>query len=278
MKSFPIKINMYFESGDPSGICEVWMDNFNGIVYKIPRTFLNESSIKSSINVPGFYFLIGTVNQEKRVYIGEGEDVLERLKTHNLKEDKDWFSEVIVVTSERNYLNKAKIKYLENTFYNIAKAANRYIVEQTNPTKSKLGKSEEGTLLEFIEKTKVLVTALGYKIFEGIEQKQNDESFTTFYFRKGTEKQATGHLHPEGFVVSKGSYVRPEEAPKLYSWIKETRKNNKDKIVNSLLTEDILLNSPSLAVNFVAGTVGSGNQQWKTADGITLGEYLESKK
>lgn len=37
-----------------------------------------------------------------------------------------------------------------------------------------------------------------------------------------------------------------------------------------VLTEDILLSSPSAAAAFVGGASLSGNELWKTADGMTL--------
>lgn len=42
---FPISVRLFFESGDPSGICESYMDNFNGIVHRVPRAFINAKSL-----------------------------------------------------------------------------------------------------------------------------------------------------------------------------------------------------------------------------------------
>ncbi|WP_443795451.1 DUF4357 domain-containing protein [Dialister hominis] len=39
---------------------------------------------------------------------------------------------------------------------------------------------------------------------------------------------------------------------------------------NHILTEDILLTSPSAAAAFVGGSSLSGNELWKTADGVSL--------
>lgn len=67
--------------------------------------------------------------------------LIERLKSLDKSSDKSWFSDVVVITSEQSFLNKAKIKYLENIFYEKAKKANRYKLEQTTPTKSKFIKN-----------------------------------------------------------------------------------------------------------------------------------------
>jgi len=39
---------------------------------------------------------------------------------------------------------------------------------------------------------------------------------------------------------------------------------------NHILIEDILFTSPSAAAAFVGGSSSSGNELWKTAEGITL--------
>jgi len=276
---FPIKISLFFDKGDPSGICEAWMDNWDGYSFKIPRTFLEDKVLKKEISKPGVYFLFGQVGNDTQVYIGESEDVSERLKSHNNDDKKSWFSEVVVISCESQYLNKAKVKYLESVFYEDACKANRYKVDNSSkPTKSSLSRSDEATLQEFIHKSKILITSLGYKVFEEIvttEVESVDDN--KFYYRYGTEEQAQGFRHPEGFVVCKGSYVRPKEAPKLYPWIKMARKINKSKIVNDLLIEDVLLNSPSLAFSFVAGFGGNGNNYWKTTSGTTLGNIIENE-
>src|SRR5690606_22637464 len=42
---FPISVRLFFESGDPAGICGSYMDNFSGIVHRVPRAFMNAKSL-----------------------------------------------------------------------------------------------------------------------------------------------------------------------------------------------------------------------------------------
>jgi len=43
--SNPISLRLFFEPGDPTSICEAFMDNFNGMVLKIPRSYIYESKL-----------------------------------------------------------------------------------------------------------------------------------------------------------------------------------------------------------------------------------------
>lgn len=59
-----------------------------------------------------------------QVYIGEAENVFERLNQH--LSNKEFWTECIVFISKDDNLNKARIKYLENRIYFLPKDANRY--------------------------------------------------------------------------------------------------------------------------------------------------------
>ena len=275
-KQYPIKIHLYFENGDPSGVCEAWMDNWSGSAYKIPRNNIEDKNIQIELKKPGVYFLFGKVGSETEVYIGESDEVGDRLKTHNKDERKAWFSEAVVVTSDKDYLNKANIKYLESVFHYEAIKAKRYKVENGNkPPEANVSKSDKAVLAEFIDKTKLLITALGYKVFEELSS-TNEENKTVdmFYYNKNQTDEAFGYRHPEGFVLCKGSHVRKEQAEKIYPWIRSARELYLPKVVDGILTEDILFNSPSLAISFVKGYSINGNTAWKNAEGITFGKSI----
>jgi len=276
-KQYPIKIHLYFENGNPSGICEAWMDNWSGNAYKIPRNNIETKNIQNELKKPGVYFLFGKIGTDTEVYIGESDEVGERLKTHNKDEKKGWFSEVVVVTSDKEYLNKANIKYLESVFHFEAIKAKRYKVENGNkPTEAYVSKSDKAVLEEFIDKTKLLITALGYKVFEDISaSKKEKKESEMFYYNKNQPDEAFGYRHPEGFVLCKGSHVRKDQAEKIYPWIRSAREMYLPKVIKGVLTEDILFNSPSLAISFVKGYSINGNTAWKNSELITFGKFID---
>ncbi len=273
-KIYAIKMHLFFKDGDPSGVCEAWMDNWSGHAYKLPRGFLKNQRIIDALDKkPTVYFLFGQTGGDIRAYIGQSDAINKRLDQHDKDPDRGWFSDAVVIIDERNFLNAAYIKYLESVFYEDAKKAGRYELDNVvKPSQSNISESDRATLEEFSDKTRLLISALGYKIFDEIAKPKETaiNSETYFYYRKGKSEEAKGYLNPEGFIICKGSYVNSNEAPKLYPWIKIARQNHLNKVAENRLKEDLLLNSPSLAIGFVTGNSGNGNVLWKTKDGKTL--------
>lgn len=67
----------------------------------------------------------------------------------------------IVVISKDNLLNKAHVKYLENKFYSMAKAAGRStVINSAIPTCSSISEYDEAMLEEFISNARLLVNTL----------------------------------------------------------------------------------------------------------------------
>ena len=93
-------------------MCE--LSNWNGRVYKVSRNDLNEFANRADSEFTGVYFLFGKDEENNdTVYVGEAEKMLVRLKQH-LK-DHNYWNDCVVVISKDNVLNKAHVKFLENT-------------------------------------------------------------------------------------------------------------------------------------------------------------------
>ena len=246
--------------GNPNGriLCE--LSNWNGRVYKISRSDLNEFSKRDDSEYTGVYFLFGkNSDNDETIYIGEAEKMVTRLKQH-LKDDTYW-NDCVVVLSKDNILNKAHVKYLENSFYNIAKEANRSeIINNSVPTRSSLSEFDESMLIEFIDNTKLLVNTLGYKSFERFEQ-SNNEKITIFSIFAARGANATGYLVPDGFTVLKGSSVASSTAPSMNKNLIELRNKLIDKGIineNFIFNIDYVFSSPSLAAAVVMGRNANG--------------------
>ena len=144
-------IRLFLVEGTADGrwMCE--LSNWTGKAYKIPRKYVKNSNDRPELTNTGIYFLFGKSDDRDtyRVYIGEAENIYERLNSH-LKE-KDFWHECVVFISKDNNLNKAHAKYLENRMYTIAKESNRYLIENSNiPTQSSLSEADRAEMEEFI--------------------------------------------------------------------------------------------------------------------------------
>ena len=283
-------INLFLMDGEPSGRIKCTLANWTGIAYKIPRTALELCKERDDLRQSGIYFLFGTSDQTGNnvVYVGQagarknGEGLLYRLQEHKRNPDKDYWTEAVVFTTSNNSFGPTEISYLENRFCGLAIAAKRYDVKNSNdPTHGNITEEKESELEEFVDYARIVMGTLGHKVFEPIvasspttEVAAVSDDEPILYFNR-TNLKATGRRTSEGFVVFKGSAVVSELQKSCPESVVKLRDRFKDKIdASHILAEDILFTSPSAAAAFVGGSSLSGNELWKTADGVSL-KHLE---
>lgn len=286
-------INLFLMDGTANGRIKCTLTNWTGITYKIPRTELDKCKNREDLSQSGVYFLFGTSEDtgEDIVYIGQAgirknkEGILCRLQEHKRNPDKDYWTEAVVFTTSNNSLGPTEISYLENQFCAISAEAKRYTVKNSNePSIGNVTEEKESELDEFIDYAKIVMGALGYKIFEPLsairpttpETNGSVPSECLLYLKRKSRKsgqtiEASCKQTSEGFVVLKGSHIETKDSTSIPPGIKEARQ--KAKIDSSeILQEDVLFRSPSYAAAFVIGGHANGLIEWKTADGKTLKE------
>ena len=269
-------LQFILEEENPNGIIECSVDDWFGISYKIPRNKLKEASSLEYINNTGVYILFGDDENtaEKIAYIGEAEDIYNRLLQHN--KNKDFWNECIVFVSKDNSLNKAHIKYIEHELYEMSKKASRYITKnESNPTKSSLSNADEIRAEKFISKIKIIPNMFGYKLFISLVDKNDKEDKTLHLTNNGIE-YAKGLLTDEGLVVLKGSKVKEgvfdSLLPSLNGFFNKERSST--DLVDNVYINDHLFSSPSMAAIAILGRNANGYTEWKNKDNITLKKIM----
>lgn len=271
-------IELFLVNGTADSIITAELSNWNGKAIKIPRIELAGCK-RSDIQEPGIYFLFykDEDNDEDSVYIGEAENVKERLTQHlHDAADKEWNTAVIFVGRD---LNKALIRYLENRLVEMAKASKRYkILTKQTYKNTVLKESQVAAMEEFLENIKILINVLGHKVLEPIHPNSGHEE-KLLYLKTGAAN-AVGTITSEGFVVLAGSSVNEKISEKSLSkgMIKIRKRHFEAGRVNANLvtTEDILFSSSSAAADFVTGYSVSGPLYWKDKNGKTL-KAIESE-
>ena len=282
--AFGKSIELFLVNGTADSLITAELSNWNGKAIKIPRIELS-SCKRDDITQAGVYFLFCKEDDgTDSVYIGEAENVKERLLQHlrdyqTEKEKYYWTTAVVFIGRD---LNKALIRYLENRFVEIARQCRRYVVLTKNTYRNTVMKeSQIAVMEEFIDNVKTLIGALGYKVLEPINKPDNveenvDSDADTEEIKlhlersvKGVGKiEADGIRTSEGFVVIAGSHVALEDDETITAGIKEQRR--KANIVDGILQEDVLFSSPSGAAMFVIGKSANGLTSWKNSAGINL--------
>ena len=269
-------ISIYMPDANPRGIkiC----DTKDGIVKAIfiPRNKLADAVKRQELQDPGIYFLIGEPNEigKPRIYIGEAEVLITRIKQHNTS--KDFWNSVICFVSEKKNINKAHIKYLENYSCSQAKKINKCELENsTNPTQSSLTEQDQDFVMSFFDDLKLLIATLGFPIFE---ESKKDQS--KIYICKGKDAYATGEYTEDGFLVFKNSKANLEESKTAGTWVTGMRKNLIEKGILKqegsvlIFKEDYLFNSPSASAAVILARRANGWTEWKDKNGKTMDEKI----
>lgn len=278
-------IELFLVNGTADSLIIAELSNWNGKAIKIPRIEVS-SCDRDDITQAGVYFLFCKEDDgSDSVYIGEAENVKERLVQHLRdyqaeKEKYYWNTAVVFIGRD---LNKALIRYLENRFVEIARNCKRYLVLTKNTYRNTVMKeSQIAVMEEFVDDVKILINALGYKVLEPFAQMDSSNTSVDdelLYITSGSVN-ATGKVTAEGFVVFAGATVNEKMSLKSLSpgMLKQRQKLfGSSKVENLITTEDILFSSSSAAADFILGYSVSGPRTWKTKDGKSLKE-IESNQ
>lgn len=275
-------IKIFLIDGDPNGRMSCELSNWSGKAYKIPRVKIKDCTDRDDLTSTGVYLLFGKDEEGKdQVYIGEAESILKRLNQQLTS--KDFWNEAIVFISKDENLNKAHIKYLENRLHDIAKAANRYKVDNSIiPTQSSISESDRAEMEEFIEYIKMLVNTLGHKVFD--EKREFKPKQNTFFIKAARGADGQGEPTSDGFVVLKGSKAAGSTVTSMTSNFITLRQKLIDEgvLVNKgeylEFPDDYIFSSPSTAASIVLGRNANGLTEWKLKDGRTLKDFESNER
>lgn len=279
-------IRIYLDGGEVSGIRHAELVNWTGQALLCPRSRLAELvTWEKETRRPGVYFLFEAEDvTSRKVYVGESESVLERLKQH--VGDESW-QEALLFTSKDENLTKAHVKFLESRLIERARTAGRYSVTNTNqPALPGLPRADRDAMEEFLLHLPILLGVLGHRVLDpltglGPDKEEGPARIELSYAVR--EASARGAVTDDGFVVFKGSTALKQlEANLPLGWraIKEQLVKT-SKLVDAgavyKFVEDTLFNSPSAAAAVVYGNNVNGRVAWKTADGKPLKQLEEEQ-
>jgi hypothetical protein len=273
----PQTIQIFLPDGSPRSVKIAEITNRVVKSILVPRNKLEYISGRDELKNVGIYFLFGESEDRAKpiVYIGEAEDCLDRLKQHN--RGKEFWNYAVVMVSKINAITKSHAKYLEHIAVAQAKEANRYETENlTIPSKPFVTESMEADLLDSFDTIKILLSTLGFPVFEKISKEQ----ITTkeLLVLNGRDIRAEGDLIDDGFVIFKGSQAKKETVPSCHDYLIDLRnKLLQSGIIeemngNYVFIQDYVFNSPSTAGGVVLGRSTNGWTKWRNKEGRTLDE------
>ncbi|MBB1286933.1 GIY-YIG nuclease family protein [Flavisolibacter sp. BT320] len=289
-------IRIYLKDGTPTGIRVSELVNHTIQSISSPRLKTNELSEFKESNRPGVYFLFGKDEEtnEDLAYIGEAENVFQRLQDHLLK--KDFWNEVVLFVSKDENLTKGHVKYLESRLIQIALTARRYkIGNSVQPQLSSLPLADRDAMEEFLLQIKMLLGLNGHRLLEDflereVRQEKTNPAFVPPFSTSNLELSltiadicASAIQSNEGIVVLAGSVATNNPSPNIANGYKNLRQKLIDNGSLSLegsnlkFTEDVLFSSPSAAATVIVGYHINGQTAWKDKNGRSLKSIEEEK-
>ena len=273
MKVSAKTIQIFLPEGNPHGIKIAEITSRTVLAILIPRQQLTEAAKREELNGVGVYMLFGQSDAKPQLYIGETENCLNRLKEHHVK--KEFWTTALVFVSKTHYFTKTHIKFLEWYCWDIAKKANRYLLDNSNtPSKPHISESAQADLLDNFETMQMLASTLGYPVFDEIKKPLPKEIIIC----KDKDAYAKGEYTEQGLVVFAHSTCNLIPTNTAGASLISMREQLQQKGVlqrkeNVLVfMEDYIFSSPSTAAGVVLARSANGWREWKFNDGRTLDE------
>jgi len=297
---FGKSIRLYLKDGTVTGIKFGEIVNQTIQAISCPRLKLSELNSYSEVKRPGIYFLFGQDedSNEPKAYLGEAENVFDRLQQHSL--GKGFWNEVIIFVSKDENLTKGHVRYLESRLIQIALSTKRYKIDNYNQTQqSSLPLADRDAMEEFLIFIKLLIGTLGHKILEPVIQIEEDKTYDVQFkvgvrtiddffdssefkslelYLSASNISAKSLQTNEGIVVLTGSEASENFTSSLGFGYREIRerliKNEQLKLEGEryVFQTDILFNSPSAAAAVILGYAANGRLHWKDINGRSLKE------
>lgn len=276
--------------------------NWTGRALVTSRSRIGEALKREEASRTGVYFLVGDDPEQPtktKVYIGEGDVVADRIKTHVSDESKDFWTRACFITSKDTNFTKAHARYLENRLVHLTRVANRANLANNNePSKKALPESDIADMEFFLEQIQLILPVVA---FDFLLPKSN---LATTTLATGTNDELgpgprlelvltapkdgyTANAIEMGgeIVVLKGSRARANEenannqyGPLREQLIKDGRLKRVEGQPFLEFGEDVVFRSPSAAAAVIKNRNSNGRQAWtlKTT-GQTLKEWQDAQ-
>ncbi len=281
-------MKLFLVAGTPGGLTTAEITNWTGHVLSARRSDVAGLLGREEAQRTGVYLLLGDDEAalgDTRCYIGEADVVGDRLRAH-LRE-KDFWNQVVVITSKDANLSKSHRRYLESRLIQLAAQASRVTLENgTAPDIPKLPEADASDMEFFLAQLQIMLPVLGVNAIRVrpsrapvTPEPAESPVFTLKNPRTGVDASAQ-QIDGE-FTVLAGSRVVPvwhgvgkaTSTQRAYAGYRAQHEGllADGSIVaeggTGRVTRDIVFSSPSTAGAVALGRSCNGRLEWVSPDG-----------
>jgi hypothetical protein len=297
------KIVFELLDGKPDGLIKVTLLGWTVTIFTAPKGRHQELKQTDEAKRPGVYILAGSSEIEtnkEMIYIGESDDLWERLDQHIGDPEKEFWQRTVIITSSDDSLTKAHVRYLESKLVNIAfergQTSGRTDVVNGNIPKPAYLHPSDISLMDqkFLPGLEILLPIIGLRFtlptlaekVRTLQQSSGEEYDVSpiFYLK---HKSIEAKLRQDGtdFFVLSGSQAVKAITTSLIDRHKLRREQllgqgllidgkSADELI---FTADVPFTSLSAAASLVSGTSLSGPSNWRLENGMSYNEWEASK-
>lgn len=289
-------IRIYLVDGVASGIITAEIINWTGRAIVAPIAAFGPLASRTELYKTGIYVLSGTDPDSpgrEAVYIGESDNVWERLQYHENDDAKSFASKIIAVVSKDDNLTKAHVRYLESRLIQLGRSANRARIWNSNNTElPNLPESDISDMEFFLSQVEILFPVLGFSFALPVTQSTNDNPTSQIQISSDQDKftlsygeaRATAQIINNEFIVLKDSTLLKQVNASLSKSNRQIREQleSEGKLIDhsselSLFAQNVPFSSPSAAASVISGTSINGRVYWKHLSQITYAEWQENQ-
>lgn len=155
-------IKMLLYDGTLNGVTNISNSAWeSGKMYSAPRESINDLISKADCKRYGVYLLLS----EQQVYVDQASDLERRTRQHLT--DKDWWRQVILMTTKDDSFNASDIDYLESKLIVLAETAGT--LDSDNKKKGnpqKVDEFRQAELEQYLEEALFLLDLIGVRVFK----------------------------------------------------------------------------------------------------------------
>lgn len=305
-KPYGRTVRLFLVDGAPTGLMTAEIINWSGHTLVASRSRIADILKRPEATKTGIYFLVGEdpeMPSRTLVYIGESDNVGQRIQQHNNDASKDFWNRLCLVTSKDQNLTKSHARYLESQFIKRVKDVGKAkLANGTAPEYDFLPESDIADMTFFFDQVNIVLPVLGFDFLRDIPKPQAATLHQPAENNSTTRLDADNLLELElrdrkfgieahaiefdgEYVVLKGSTARAIDEYISNSYgthrkilldegkLKPT--NNPDLLQ---FTEDVTFASPSAASAVILNRNDNGRRSWRVAKtGQTLAEWQDAQ-
>jgi hypothetical protein len=285
-------VRLFLADGTSGGLVTAEIMNWTGHVLMGQRSGLAGVLKRPECTRTGVYALVGESPESvggRKVYIGEGDDVSTRLRSHEAS--KDFWDRVLVLTSKDANLTKAHVRFLESRLIAQAQSAKRSeVTNGTVPQLPPLPEADVSDMEYYLGQVQIILPVLGVNVFRAATSAAASLTPTLptsprFVAGLKNETWATAEEIDGEFTVLAGSLA------KRWKGVETAYKSLQDKLIDDgtlsptesasgdlIFTHDQVFASVSAASAMVLGRNSNGRLEWRLQGGkTTYAAWLEQQ-